>query len=221
MNNLQQLIKQTEARNKKSSFTVSKYTIDDVITNKNKLEIIYCEDDLTKNYVKLLTDVFSGVFGPVTTRQIESLGDTIKANVDDFKKSYRSKKSVIKEIADGVYIHTSMNSESMKAKIRNVVESFSGEIEWPKDVSDELTHASICADDIISTDNIKKRMYMFQINRENLEDDIDKKITPMEFDRFVKDFDAEYFVAFFNIYEHYKNEWKKNVDKYKREDYLY
>lgn len=220
MNNIQQLIKQTEARNKKSSFTVSKFTIDDIISNKDNLEITYCEDDLTKNYVKFLTDVFSGVFGLVTIKQIEALGDTIKTNINDFKKSYRSKKSVIKEIADGVYIHTSMNSESMRVKIRNVVESFSGEIQWAKDTSNELIHAGILADDVISTDDIKKRMYMFQFNRENLEDEMNKKISSVEFDRFVKDFDSDYFVMFFSVYQHYLDEWKKNIDKYKREDYL-
>ena len=51
MNNLQLLIKKAESRNKKSSFTVStKFTLEDIFEDKDKTEITYCEDDLTKNY---------------------------------------------------------------------------------------------------------------------------------------------------------------------------
>jgi hypothetical protein len=86
MNELQSLIKKTELKNKQSSFTVStRPSVDDIFHNSTIVEITYSEDDLTKNYVKFLTDVFHGKFGKVTESQITALGDTIKADVSDFK----------------------------------------------------------------------------------------------------------------------------------------
>jgi hypothetical protein len=220
MNKLQSLIKKTESKNKKSSFTVStKPLIDPFSELKEPIEVIYSEGDLTKNYVKFITDVFAATFGEVTEAQVEALGDSIKASSSDFKTSYQNKKSVIKEIGEGVFIHTSMSSDTMRIKIKNVVESFEGVLTWPKDLTDKLSHASIMADDVTSNDSLIKRIYTFQLEREHLEDEIEKKISPLEFQRFVKDFDADYFTSFFSAYEHYVNTWKKNPNKYKTEDY--
>lgn len=221
MNKLQSLIKKTESKNKKTSFTVStKPSLGHIFNDEKLIEVIYSEGDLTKNYVKFITDVFAGIFGEVTEAQVEALGDSIKASLSDFKTSYQNKKSVIKEIGEGVFIHTSMSSETMRIKIRNVVESFDGVLTWPKDLTDKLKHASIMADDVTSTDSLIKRMYTFQLEREHLEEELEKKISPTEFLRFVKDFDADYFTSFFQAYERYLNMWKKNPNKYKSEDYL-
>ena len=95
MNNLQLLIKKAEAKNKKSSFTVKGSPFINV-------EITYSEDDLTKNYVKFLTDVFASKFGDISINQIEALGDSIKTSPTDFRKSYQTKKTVIKQNSDGV-----------------------------------------------------------------------------------------------------------------------
>jgi hypothetical protein len=220
MNNLQLLIKKAESRNKKSSFTVAtKLTMEEVFDGKNGMEITYCEDDLTKNYVKFLKDVFTDKYGPVTINQIEALGDSIKSDITDFKKSYQSKKSVIKEIAEGVFIHTALNSESIRVKIKNVVESFNGVVRWPKDISDELKHTELLEDDILSTDTTIKKMYLFQFERKGLEDELNKQISPLEFKRFVQDFSSSYFVSFFDCLEHCMNDWKKNKEKYKTQDY--
>jgi phenylpyruvate tautomerase PptA (4-oxalocrotonate tautomerase family) len=212
MNNLQLLIKKAEAKNKKSSFTVKGSPFINV-------EITYSEDDLTKNYVKFLTDVFASKFGDISINQIEALGDSIKTSPTDFRKSYQTKKSVIKEIADGVYIHTSMNSHTMRIKIENVVESFYGSVVWPKDLSDDLEHGGIMEDNIILTDDIIKKMYLFQIERENLEDSLNKIVTPIEFKRFVSDFSATYFTSYFSCLEYHIEEWKKTPNKYKSDDY--
>ena len=221
MNKLQSLIKKTESKNKKSSFTVStKPLIDHIFNGKKPIEFIYSEGDLTKNYVKFLTDVFADIFGEVTEAQVEALGDSIKASSSDFKTSYQNKKSVIKEIGEGVFIHTSMSSETIKIKIKNVMESLNLILTWPKDVSNELSHASIMADDVTKNESLIKRMYMFQFEREHLEDKLNKKVSPLEFERFVEDFDADYFTSFFSAYDHYIASWKKNPNKYKTEDYL-
>ena len=212
MNNLQQLIKKAEARNKKSSFTVTGNPFSNV-------QITYSEDDLTKNYVKFLTDVFENKYGDVSINQIEALGDSIKTSFNDFKKSYQTKKSVIKEIVEGVFIHTSMNSHTMRIKIKNVVDSLYGTVTWPKDISDELKHNELLEEDVISTDDIIKKMYLFQFEREHLEDELNKKISPLEFKRFVHDFSSSYFVSFFDCLENSMNEWKRNKEKYKSEDY--
>jgi hypothetical protein len=212
MNNLQLLIKKVETRNKKSSFTIGGNPFSNV-------EVTYSENDLTKNYVKFLTDVFANKFGEISTTQIEALGDSIKTSPTDFKKSYQTKKSVIKEIADGVYIHTSMNSHTMRIKIQNVVDSFYGTVIWPKDTSDELGHGGIMEENVIYTDDTIKKMYLFQLEKENLEDSLNKKISPIEFNRFVDDFSAAYFVSFFSYLEYHIEEWKKNPNKYKSDDY--
>jgi len=220
MNQLQELIKKVEAKNKKSSFTVSTNPIVDLFEGPIKTEITYSEDNLTKNYVKFLTDVFNGVFGHVTLARVEALGDSIKTSSEDFKESYQKKKSVIKEIHEGVFIHTSMSSEMMKVKIKNVVDSFKGIITWPKDLSEKLTHACIMSDDVDNNDNLTKKMYIFQFEREHLEEELNKKVSPLEFKRFVEDFNSDYFTSFFSAYEHYIASWKKTPNKYKTEDYL-
>ena len=76
------------------------------------------------------------------------------------------------------------------------------------------------ADDVMTSKSLIKRMYTFQFEREHLEDVMNKKISPLEFQRFVKDFDSDYFTSFFSAYEHYINTWKKEPNKYKTEGYL-
>lgn len=220
MNELQSLIKKTEQKNKQSSFTVAtRPSLNDIFHDSPIVEVTYSEDDLTKNYVKFLTDVFNEKFGKVTESQVMALGDSIKADVSDFKTSYLKKKSVIKEIAQGIFIHTSMNSETMRVKIKNVVDSFNGILTWPKTISDEISHGTILGNDLISSENLLKRMYVFQLEKESIEDALGKGIRYSEFKKFIKDFDAKYFSYFFKLYDYEIQQWKRDLSKYKLEDY--
>ena len=91
--------------------------------NKSKKEVVYDEDDLTKSYVKFTTDVLSEKYGTVTEKVIRAFGHSLKTSVEKFKPSYREKKSAIKEILPSVFIHTSMDSNTMKLHIIRIAES--------------------------------------------------------------------------------------------------
>jgi hypothetical protein len=90
---------------------------------KSKKEVLYDEDDLTKSYVKFVTDVLTEKYGPVTEKVVKSFGQSLKTSVDKFKPSYVQKKSSIKEILPSVFIHTSMASGMMKSYISKIAES--------------------------------------------------------------------------------------------------
>lgn len=90
---------------------------------KSKKEIIYDEDDLTKSYVKFTTDVLTEKYGPVSEKVIRAFGHSLKTSIEKFKPSYRQKKSSIKEILPSVFIHTSMDSNTMKLHIIKIAES--------------------------------------------------------------------------------------------------
>ena len=94
--------------------------------------VIYDEGDLTKSYVKFVSDLFQGKFGKINERTIRSFGPTLKTSVDQFKDSYLSKKSSIKEVAPSVFIHTSMDSNTMKLKMMVVAESVDYFPEFPE-----------------------------------------------------------------------------------------
>ena len=91
--------------------------------SKSKKEVVYNEDDLTKSYVMFVKDVFTEKYGPINERVIKSFGQTLKTSIDKFKPSYVQKKSSIKEVIPGVFIHTSMSSELMKTFIIKIAES--------------------------------------------------------------------------------------------------
>jgi hypothetical protein len=67
----------------------------------------------------------------VELKTIEAFGNTIQCDYEDFKESYKNKKSVIKEVATDVYIHTSFNSETMKKYIVKISESIGAKVEFP------------------------------------------------------------------------------------------
>ena len=90
---------------------------------KSKKEIIYDEDDLTKSYVKFTTDVLTEKYGPISEKVIRAFGHSLKTSIEKFKPSYRQKKSSIKEILPSVFIHTSMDSNTMKLHIIRIAES--------------------------------------------------------------------------------------------------
>ena len=115
MNRIQKLVKEAHLRNSDGAFSVSS-----MIGNN---EYYYMEGDLTKNYVKLAQDVLGGVYGNPKVQTITEYGDSIKTDKKDFKLSYQNKTSCIKEVYDGVYIHTSMSSKQMKSKIKKIVSS--------------------------------------------------------------------------------------------------
>ena len=100
---------------------------------KSKKEVIYNEDDLTKSYVKFVTDVFTEKYGPVTEKVIRAFGPSLKTSIDKFKQSYREKKSSIKEILPSVYIHTSMDSPTMKLHIIRIAESIKYYPKFPEE----------------------------------------------------------------------------------------
>ena len=55
--------------------------------SKLKKEVVYNEDDLTKSYVKFVTDVLTEKYGPVTEKIIKSFGQSLKTSADKFKPS--------------------------------------------------------------------------------------------------------------------------------------
>jgi hypothetical protein len=217
MKNLQRLIKKAQAKNKNNSFTVLTNPIKDLDGGTHTVEITYRENDLTKNYVKFLNDVFDEQFGMVGYNQVIALGNSIKSSPLEFKESYQKKKSAIKKIEDGVFIHTSMSSNMMKIKIKNVVDSLEGQLIWLEDVSNDLSHSSIVSDEIIKNGDMFKIMYMFQFERKHFENELNKEISEFEFKRFIQEFDSSYYEAFYNTYDHYIKSWKINPDKYKKE----
>jgi hypothetical protein len=101
--------------------------------SKSKKEVVYDEDDLTKGYVKFVTDVLTEKYGPVNERVIKSFGQTLKTSIDKFKPSYIQKKSSIKEVLPSVFIHTSMASELMKTYISKIAESIKYSSKFPEE----------------------------------------------------------------------------------------
>ena len=99
---------------------------------KSKKEVVYNEDDLTKSYVKFVTDVLTEKYGPVTEKTIKSFGQSLKTSADKFKPSYVQKKSSIKEILPSVFIHTSMASGMMKSYIVKIAESVKYSSKFPE-----------------------------------------------------------------------------------------
>lgn len=101
--------------------------------SKLKKEVVYDEDDLTKSYVKFVTDVLTEKYGPINERVIKSFGQTLKTSLDKFKPSYIQKKSSIKEVLPSVFIHTSMASELMKTYIIKIAESVKYSSKFPEE----------------------------------------------------------------------------------------
>lgn len=102
--------------------------------SKLKKEVVYNEDDLTKSYVKFVTDVLTEKYGTVTEKVIKSFGQSLKTSADKFKPSYVQKKSSIKEILPSVFIHTSMASGMMKSYIVKIAESVKYSSKFPEDL---------------------------------------------------------------------------------------
>ena len=101
--------------------------------SKLKKEVVYNEDDLTKSYVKFVTDVLTEKYGPVTEKIIKSFGQSLKTSADKFKPSYVQKKSSIKEILPSVFIHTSMASGMMRSDIVKIAESVKYSSKFPEE----------------------------------------------------------------------------------------
>ena len=53
--------------------------------------------------------------------------------MDQFKQSYLEKKSSIKEVAPSVFIHTAMDSESIKLKLMFIAETVGYFPHFPED----------------------------------------------------------------------------------------
>jgi hypothetical protein len=217
---IKNLIQDYEKKSTEGSFTIKKNNIETADGNRKHENKIYSEGDLTKNYVSFVKDIFNEFYGTVRIRTIEALGDSIKSSFDNFSESYKNKKSVIKKISDGVFIHTSMNKEMMMVKIKNLAESIGADLELSNEKNHKLTHGGILADDIINNDNVFKRLMIYQIEREHLEDELNKKVTPLEFKRFCEDIDSHIMVIFINMMEDMVKEWSENNETYSRVDYL-
>jgi hypothetical protein len=217
---IKNLIQDYEKKSTEGSFTIKKNNIETADGNRKHENKIYSEGDLTKNYVSFVKDIFNEFYGTVRIRTIEALGDSIKSSFDNFSESYKNKKSVIKKISDGVFIHTSMNKEMMMVKIKNLAESIGADLELSNEKNHKLTHGGILADDIINNDNVFKRLMIYQIEREHLEDELNKKVTPLEFKRFCEDIDSDMMIIFINMMEDKVKEWSENNETYSRVDYL-
>ena len=217
---IKDLIQDYEKKNTEGSFTILKSYFQTNDGSWNYENRIYSEGDLTKNYVAFIKDIFNEVYGTVKIQTIEALGDSIKSSFDNFSESYKNKKSVIKKINNGVFIHTSMNKEMMMVKIKNLAESIKATLELPNEKNYKLKHGGILADDIINNDNVFKRLMIYQIEREHLEDELNKKVTPLEFKRFCEDIDSDMMIIFINMMEDKVKEWSENNETYSRVDYL-
>jgi hypothetical protein len=115
---LVKLIEKVQMNFGEGSFEITNHHLSEVIANGKKINVIYNEGDLTKNYVKYATDLLSGVYGQEFIEDIISgFGETLKTNINSFKGSYRNKQSVIKEILPSVFIHTSMSKVLMESLI--------------------------------------------------------------------------------------------------------
>ena len=124
--NLIRLIDRVQDGYEKGSFRID-------FNDKSKDSIEYDEGDLTKSYVKFVTDVLKGELGQVNPKTIKAFGPSLKTNVQKFKTSYLQKKSAIKEVLPSVFVHTSMDSPSMKLKIMFIAESLEAFPKFPEE----------------------------------------------------------------------------------------
>lgn len=116
--NLVQLIEKVQMNIGEDSFEITNYALTAVLGNTKQIKVSYNEGDLTKNYVKYATDLLSGMYGEEFMEDIiDGFGETLKTNLNNFKESYRNKKSAIKEILPSVFIHTSMSKVLMESMI--------------------------------------------------------------------------------------------------------
>ena len=122
--NLVELINRIQSKRGEDAFEVSNNPISQALNLHADLKVLYDEGDLTKNFVKLATDLLSAKYGDYFMEDIiKGFGETLKTNKEDFKESYRNKPSSIKEILPSVFIHTSMDSSMMKLHIIRIAES--------------------------------------------------------------------------------------------------
>jgi uncharacterized protein Veg len=116
--NLVQLIEKVQMNIGEDSFEITNYALSDILGNTKQIKVSYNEGDLTKNYVKYTTDLLSGMYGEEFMEDIiDGFGETLKTNLNNFKESYRNKKSAIKEILPSIFIHTSMSKVLMESMI--------------------------------------------------------------------------------------------------------
>jgi hypothetical protein len=116
--NLVQLIEKVQMNIGEDSFEITNYALSDILGNTDQIKVSYNEGDLTKNYVKYATDLLSGMYGEEFMEDIiNGFGETLKTNLNNFKESYRNKKSAIKEILPSIFIHTSMSKVLMESMI--------------------------------------------------------------------------------------------------------
>lgn len=116
--NLVELIEKVQMNIGEDSFEITNHTLSDILGNTEEIKVLYNEGDLTKNYVKYATDLLSGMYGEEFMEDIiTGFGETLKTNQNNFKESYKNKKSAIKEILPSVFIHTSMSKVLMESMI--------------------------------------------------------------------------------------------------------
>jgi hypothetical protein len=118
------LIDRVQEGHEKGSFRID-------FNDKSKKSLEYDEGDLTKSYTKFVTDVLKGTLGPVNPKTIKAFGPSLKTDVKKFKPSYLQKKSSIKEVLPSIFVHTSMDSPSMKLKIMFIAESLEAFPKFP------------------------------------------------------------------------------------------
>ena len=121
--NLINLINKVQNKFGEDAFEVTNHSIDTVIGGEAEVIKTYNEGNLTKNYVMFVTDLLTEQFGPVTEDIVLSFGESLKTDKRDFKESYQSKSSSLKEILPSVFIHTSMSKLMMEGFLVDIVKS--------------------------------------------------------------------------------------------------
>jgi len=120
--NLVELINKIQSKRGEDAFEVSNNPISQALNLDADLKVLYDEGDLTKNFVKLATDLLSAKYGDYFMEDIiKGFGETLKTNKEDFKESYRNKPSSIKEILPSVFVHTSMSKILMESLIIDLI----------------------------------------------------------------------------------------------------
>jgi hypothetical protein len=121
--NLINLINKVQNKFGEDAFEVTNHSVDTILSGEVEVIKIYNEGNLTKNYVMFVTDLLTEKFGPVTEDIILSFGESLKTDKKDFKESYQSKTSSLKEILPSVFIHTSMSKIMMESFLVDIVKS--------------------------------------------------------------------------------------------------
>lgn len=118
-NKISKLIQKVQGKFGEDAFEITR----DYDLETEKKTISYNEGNLTKNYVKFLTDLLNEEFVPITEDVILAFGETIKSSESEFQQSIKEKQSSIKKLQEGVFIHTNMSKSLMENILVGIVKA--------------------------------------------------------------------------------------------------